>query len=138
MRNAFVLCFLFACGSSSDEPAPPASTAVTADAAGVVAHGSPAPARTTINPRLLRRFKPVRAEIAATSAAAPSSALVDLGRMLFFDKRLSKKQDLSCNSCHDLEHYGVDGQVTSVGVEGKRGWRNSPTVYHAAGHIQSF
>ena len=138
MRNAFVLCFLFACGSSSDEPAPPASTTVTADAAGVVAHASPAPARTTINPRLLRRFKPVRAEIAATSAASPSSALVDLGRMLFFDKRLSKKQDLSCNSCHDLEHYGVDGQITSVGAEGKRGRRNSPTVYHAAGHIRSF
>jgi cytochrome c peroxidase len=138
MRNILVLCILTACGSSSDEPAPASGVAATADAADAAAHGSAASGRTTINPRLLRRFKPVRAEIAATHATPASPAMLDLGRMLFFDKRLSKKQDLSCNSCHDLEHYGVDGQMTSIGAEGKRGRRNSPTVYHAAGHIRSF
>ena len=117
-----------ACSSSSDaEPVKVASAA-------------PAPApraapRESINPRILRRFKPVRSEIAD---APPPAALIDLGRMLFFDKRLSKHRDLSCNSCHRLDRYGVDNEVTSVGTDGKRGSRNSPTVYHAAGHMRAF
>jgi cytochrome c peroxidase len=57
---------------------------------------------------------------------------VALGRMLFFEPRLSLKDDLTCNSCHRLDAYGVDNQPTSLGAGGKRGTRNSPTVYHAA------
>jgi cytochrome c peroxidase len=126
----FVL-VLAACGSADESTTAPL---VTTDAA----TGRPSSVRAAINPRLLRRFKPVRKEIAAANGEPASEALIDLGRMLFFDKRLSKQQDLSCNSCHDLEHYGVDGQVTSIGANGRRGRRNSPTVYHAAGHIRSF
>lgn len=62
---------------------------------------------------------------------------VQLGRMLYFDTRLSKNHDLSCNSCHDLEKYGVDGEKFSKGHKGQLGSRNSPTVYNAAGrHVQ--
>lgn len=96
-----------------------------------------AEARKELNPRLLRRFSPVRARI--ESADRPlSDARVALGRMLYFDKRLSKNQDLSCNSCHQLDAYGVDGEVTSPGDKGQRGGRNSPTVYHAAGYFTQF
>ncbi len=63
---------------------------------------------------------------------------VDLGRMLFFDKRFSKNRDLSCNSCHPLEKYGVDHTPVSVGFAGKTGKRNAPTVYNAAGHFTEF
>ena len=73
--------------------------------------------------------------------AAPASAVdaqVKLGRMLFYDARLSKGQDISCNSCHDLEKYGVDGAPTSGGHKGQRGDRNSPTVYNAAAHFVQF
>ncbi len=63
---------------------------------------------------------------------------VELGRMLYFEKRLSKNHDLSCNSCHDLAKYGVDNQPTSEGHKKQHGDRNSPTVYNAAGHLSQF
>jgi cytochrome c peroxidase len=88
------------------------------------------------NPRLLRRFKAVSGRF--ESGPAPSDAEIKLGRMLYYEKRLSKNQDLSCNSCHDLTHYGVDGEATSAGFKGQRGARNSPTVYHAAGYFAQF
>ncbi|QRN94788.1 cytochrome-c peroxidase [Archangium violaceum] len=63
---------------------------------------------------------------------------VELGRMLYFDTRLSKNQDVSCNSCHDLNKFGVDGKPTSPGHKKQLGGRNSPTVYNAGGHILQF
>lgn len=76
---------------------------------------------------------------AMTSAANPlTEAKIDLGRMLFYDPRLSKGRDVSCNSCHSLKDYGVDGKAVSSGHKGQRGGRNSPTVYHAAGQIAQF
>jgi cytochrome c peroxidase len=65
-------------------------------------------------------------------------AKVELGRMLYFDARLSKNQDVSCNSCHDLARYGVDGLPVSPGHRKQVGNRNSPTVYNAAGHSVQF
>jgi len=66
-----------------------------------------------------------------------SQELVDLGRMLYYDARLSKNHDVSCATCHDLFNYGVDGKATSPGHRGLLGDRNSPTVYNAAGrHVQ--
>lgn len=69
---------------------------------------------------------------------AYNDAKIKLGRMLYFDKRLSKNQDISCNSCHNLAAFGVDGQATSPGHKGARGDRNSPTSFNAAGHIAQF
>jgi cytochrome c peroxidase len=40
---------------------------------------------------------------------------VALGRMLYFEKRLSKNHDVSCNTCHDLAAYGIDGKTVSTG-----------------------
>jgi len=65
-------------------------------------------------------------------------AKISLGRMLYYDPRLSKDSSVSCNSCHDLANYGVDGKPVSTGVGGQKGGRNSPTVYHAAGHFTQF
>ncbi|HXK18110.1 MAG TPA: cytochrome c peroxidase, partial [Polyangiaceae bacterium] len=90
-----------------------------------------------INPRLLRRFEPLRGQIESSDNPL-TLAKVELGRQLFFEKRLSGQQDLSCNSCHDLQHYGVDGQRTSAGAHGRLGSRNSPTVYNAAGFFAEF
>jgi len=89
------------------------------------------------NPRLLRRFQPARETITDGNVQL-SPALVDLGRMLYFEKRMSKNQQLSCNSCHDLEKYGVDARATSEGDHGQHGSRNAPTVYHAAGQFEQF
>lgn len=63
---------------------------------------------------------------------------IALGRMLYFETRLSKNQDISCNSCHKLDGFGVDGQATSEGHKKQHGGRNAPTVYNAAGHFVQF
>ena len=65
-------------------------------------------------------------------------AKVNLGRKLYYDPRLSKNQDVSCNTCHLLDKFGVDGLPTSVGHLQQAGTRNAPTVYNAAGHISQF
>ena len=67
-----------------------------------------------------------------------TSEKVELGRMLYFDARLSKNQDVSCNSCHDLNTFGVDNKPTSTGHKKQLGGRNSPTVYNAGGHSVQF
>lgn len=77
-------------------------------------------------------------ESMTSEANAITAAKIDLGRMLFYDPRLSKSGDVSCNSCHDLMSYGVDGKTVSTGHNGQKGTRNAPSVYHAAGHIAQF
>ncbi len=63
----------------------------------------------------------------------PSSvAKVELGKQLFFDPRISKTGTVSCNSCHNVMADGADGRPTSVGIDGKVGDRNAPTVWNAA------
>ena len=68
----------------------------------------------------------------------PSSTQIALGKKLFLDKRLSLAKDISCNSCHKLDGFGVDNEATSAGHKGQRGNRNSPTVYNAALHFAQF
>ena len=70
--------------------------------------------------------------------ATLNPALIDLGRDLYYEKRLSKHEDISCNSCHPLTQYGVDHQPRSLGDRGQLGDRNAPTVYNAAPHIAQF
>jgi cytochrome c peroxidase len=90
-----------------------------------------------VDPEKLRSFAAL--PDAPTSGSSDSrSAKVDLGRMLYYDARLSKSQTLSCNSCHPLSTYGVDGKPTSEGHGGQRGTRNSPTVYNAAMQFAQF
>lgn len=61
-----------------------------------------------------------------------SEAKVKLGKILYYDNRLSKDQTQSCNTCHDLSTFGVDLLPTSPGDNGIPGTRNSPTVFNAA------
>lgn len=75
----------------------------------------------------------------APSAENPSNpAKVALGRSLYLDTRFSKNGKMSCNSCHNLNTFGVDNEPTSPGHEGKRGGRNSPSSFNAALHIAQF
>ena len=83
------------------------------------------------------RFEPL-----PTTADNPdnplSQAKVELGKKLYYDSRLSKDGNISCNSCHDLATFGVDHEPTSDGDDGSRGDRNSPTVLNAAFHQTQF
>lgn len=63
---------------------------------------------------------------------------VELGRVLYYENRISKSHKFSCNSCHKLDQFGVDNEPTSEGHRGQRGDRNSPTVYNAAVHFAQF
>jgi cytochrome c peroxidase len=91
---------------------------------------------TAINPRLLRRFKPLEPVAGNTSDAQRMQ--VRIGKQLFFDKRLSLHRDTSCATCHQLDHGGTDRLATSRGDRGQHGTRNAPTVYNAALHIAQF
>jgi cytochrome c peroxidase len=89
-----------------------------------------------INPRLLRRFAPVASQGEESAPAPPER--VKLGQMLFFEARLSRSHEVSCNTCHALDKYGVDGLPTSVGHKGQTGNRNAPSVLNAVGHLSQF
>ena len=63
---------------------------------------------------------------------------VALGRALFHDPRLSKDESVACVSCHDLGSGGDDGRRFSVGVEGRIGPINAPTVFNAGLNFRQF
>src|SRR5205085_11354761 len=54
-----------------------------------------------------------------------------LGQKLFFDGRLSADGTVACATCHDPARAFTDGRPTSVGIEGRAGQRNAPTVLSA-------
>jgi cytochrome c peroxidase len=60
-----------------------------------------------------------------------SQAKVDLGRRLYFDKRLSADGTVSCATCHDPQKGFGDGRPVAVGIKSQAGARNSPTVLYA-------
>lgn len=86
----------------------------------------------------LAAFRPALPADFATPGSMPERSRISLGRMLFYEKRLSKNQDIACNSCHGLGTYGVDNKRFSMGHRGQLGMRNSPTVYNAAGALAQF
>lgn len=65
-------------------------------------------------------------------------AKIELGKMLWFDPRLSLSGKISCNSCHDLSTNGADTKPLSVGYAGRKGTVNSPTVFNAEKQIAQF
>lgn len=63
---------------------------------------------------------------------------IELGKMLYFDPRLSKSMLISCNTCHNIGLGGADFQETSIGHKWQKGGRNSPTVFNAIFNIAQF
>ena len=85
----------------------------------------------------LAAFAPLP-EMMVSQANAVTEPKIELGRRLFFETQLSVGNTISCNSCHALSGFGADTGAVSIGHLGKKGGRNSPTVYNAAGHIAQF
>ncbi|WP_141591082.1 cytochrome-c peroxidase [Myxococcus sp. AB056] len=112
---------------------PPAEAPVAAPEAQKL----PAPKPMTAE-QLAHFFKPLPQRKDAPPPPEDTDAQVALGRMLYFEPRLSKNHDVSCNTCHGLTTFGVDNKALSDGHKGLKGTRNSPTVYNAAGHIAQF
>lgn len=78
-------------------------------------------------------------EVAPAPADNPTTdAKVALGKMLFMDPRFSSTGTVSCNSCHNVMEGGDDSRTFSMGVHGKTGGRNAPTVWNSAFHSVQF
>ena len=73
-------------------------------------------------------------------AEQDTSALINLGRKLYFETALSINHSQSCNSCHNLNNNaaGVDHLKTSIGALGSIGERNAPSTWNAGLHVAQF
>lgn len=72
----------------------------------------------------------------ATRAVAPADNTqtpekIALGEKLFFDGRLSVDGTVACRTCHDPARAFTDGRPVSIGVKGRAGRRNAPTILNA-------
>ena len=128
-----VLASFLALGCQEKKETPPAPAPAAAESKEVTRTAAPV----TVDRALLNAFAALPATMAGPTGPASPEA-VALGKQLYFDTRLSKNQDISCNSCHGLDTYGVDNKPTSPGHKGQLGTRNSPTVYNAALHSAQF
>lgn len=72
------------------------------------------------------------------AAAVKNPPLVELGKKLFFDPRLSRSGAISCNFCHNLSMGGSDNLKTSIGHNWQQGPINSPTVLNSSLAIAQF
>ena len=61
-----------------------------------------------------------------------------LGRTLFFDPRLSSDGTISCHSCHSFDKGGADPRTVSLGVDGREGSIQAPTVFNATYNFKQF
>lgn len=71
-------------------------------------------------------------------AKVANPALVELGKKLYFDPRLSKSGFISCNSCHNLSLGGTDNIKTSIGHNWQEGPINAPTVLNSSLNLAQF
>ena len=83
-----------------------------------------------------KSLKQVGVPVEATRAAVPADnpqtpEKIALGEKLFFDGRLSVDGTVACSTCHDPAHAFTDGRPLSIGVQGRVGQRNAPTVLNA-------
>jgi cytochrome c peroxidase len=88
--------------------------------------------------RAQSQFKPLPAEPPTIKEAPITPDKVELGKMLYFDPRLSMSWLISCNTCHNLGLGGVDLQQTSIGHGWQKGPRNAPTVLNAVYNFVQF
>ena len=83
-----------------------------------------------------KSLQQVGAPVDATRAAIPpdnpqATEKIALGQKLFFDGRLSADGTVACSTCHDPARAFTDGRPTSIGIKGRIGQRNAPTVLNA-------
>jgi cytochrome c peroxidase len=65
-------------------------------------------------------------------------ALVSLGDKLYRDPKLSKNDRVACVSCHMLDKGGTDRRAKSIGIDGKIGSINAPTILNSSLHFKQF
>ncbi len=88
--------------------------------------------------RAQTRFKPIPKTVSEMKGKAFTPHKVELGKMLYFEPRLSSSALISCNTCHNVGMGGVDYQETSTGHHWQKGPRNAPTVLNSVFNIAQF
>ena len=83
-------------------------------------------------------FEPIPTTPPVLEGNEPSEAKLELGKMLYFEPRLSSSWLISCNTCHNVGMGGVDLMETSIGHGWQKGPRNAPTVLNAVFNIAQF
>ncbi len=83
-------------------------------------------------------FQPIPHEAPAIKGNPATPDKIQLGKMLYFEPRLSKSALVSCNFCHNVGMGGDDFQETATGHGWQRGPRNSPTVLNAVFNMAQF
>ncbi|BCM17541.1 cytochrome-c peroxidase [Mesorhizobium sp. J8] len=83
-------------------------------------------------------FRPIPKRGAGLDPNPATSDKLELGKMIFFEPRISKAHNISCNTCHQIGRGGADGRSTSIGHNWQRGDRNAPTVLNAVFNIAQF
>lgn len=83
-------------------------------------------------------FKPIPETAQAVPGETASAAMVELGKALYFDPRLSESHNISCNTCHQIGLGGVDMLPTSIGHNWQHGGRNAPTVLNSVFNTAQF
>jgi cytochrome c peroxidase len=83
-----------------------------------------------------KSLQQVGVPIEATRTAIPADnpqtpEKISLGQRLFFERRLSADGTVSCSTCHDPELAFTDRKLLSVGIKGRVGQRNAPTILNA-------
>lgn len=71
-------------------------------------------------------------EVANPSDNVPTADRIELGRLLFNDRRMSADNTVSCASCHKEENAFADNTRVSTGVHGQAGRSNAPSIMYAA------
>ncbi len=72
------------------------------------------------------------------SLALPKAEQVELGKLLFFDPRLSGDGGVSCDGCHDPATGWGDGKALSTGYPGSEYFRNAQTLLNAAHYKRNY
>lgn len=83
-------------------------------------------------------FAPIPLTPPVIKGIASTPAMVELGKALYFDPRLSQSHNISCNTCHQIGLGGVDMLPTSIGHKWQHGGRNAPTVLNAVFNVAQF
>jgi cytochrome c peroxidase len=96
-----------------------------------VLFGSPVLAQDALMTRAQQLFQPIPLTPPALPGNAATPAKIELGKMLYFDPRLSASHSISCSSCHNIGLGGADAEPTSLGHRWQHGGRNAPTVFNA-------
>ncbi len=83
-------------------------------------------------------FKPIPRTPPTLEGNPLSPEKIELGKMLYFEPRLSASALISCNTCHNVGMGGDDYQETSIGHGWQKGPRNAPTVLNSVFNIAQF